>query len=101
MKRFFVFLGILLLLISCSPKYNDTVKRPQGVIGTEDQFCFEAQIHLQELGCKEGDVSKNGTTFEELCKYLYAAGVNVHPQCLIAINNCEQVNSCISPKDSL
>lgn len=91
----------LLLLPSCSDNSKSNVQPV--VLPPVDgiEYCGAAQQHLQDLGCipKSKPYTAKGKSFKQFCEDTMNNQINLHPNCLANITNCNQMNACVQAKD--
>ncbi len=85
----------LLACVSCgsSSKPNPVPPRPTPVVVDVD-LCDSAEAHLIALGCPEGQPTKRGLRFGDVCRELSAAGIFPNPKCLANVKSCVEVDVC-------
>jgi len=87
MKKLFILIILLLVLVSCR-----TIKpRPVIPFGTSD--CPAACDKMKELKCPEGDDILGGPTCIEFCVKTQESGHSLKPYCLKTIKFCEEIQT--------
>jgi len=91
---FFAFV-IALANNACPPSVatNPVPPHPTPIVVDVD-MCDAAEAHLIALGCPEGQPTKRGTRFADICRELSAAGIFPNPRCLSTIKTCVEVDVC-------
>jgi len=83
---------LLLLVSSCDkPKFP---KHHQTSLDVDVLYCDAAGSKLRSLSCDEGNPTKKGTSFEDLCRDLESKSIYVGAQCISKISSCDQVDDC-------
>lgn len=92
MKRLLL-LGALsgLSLLGC-PEKESPVPEPVIPKVTGSEWCDKAEANLLALGCPEGQPTKKGTRFADVCRDTQENGINLNPQCLAGIKSCDAVD---------
>jgi len=87
---------------ACPPSQGSdpVVPRPTP-IPTDVDMCDAAEIHLIALSCPEGQPTKRGTRFSDICRELSAAGIFPNPRCLANIKSCSEVDVCTGTSNPL
>lgn len=90
--RYFIFTA-LIFLIACS-----TVPTPRkdASIIIDPDYCELAENNLLKLHCPEGEPTKRGTSFTEVCKQVQNNGVGLNAKCLSTIHSCLDIDKCIN-----
>ncbi len=97
MKRYW----LLLVLLGCSSSPDPVVPPPYAPTDTE--LCASMCIHLQELGCEEGDAVYNNDipgpdglpnqSCESHCEELQTKGFFVNPRCVMVAPKCADIEA--------
>jgi hypothetical protein len=72
---------------------NPVGPHPTPVVVDTD-LCDVAEANLKALHCPEGEPTKRGERFGDVCRELHAAGIFVNPRCLSTIASCSDVDVC-------
>ena len=99
MKTMFKHLPALafVLIVSCVTPTEKQVNSPVSVptpITTDVSYCDAAEAHLIALGCPEGQPTKRGTRFADVCRELLHVGIYANPKCLVSAKSCSEIDSC-------
>lgn len=82
--------AIVIFLWSCGPVLPPE-PAPAPITPTQEANCETMCAHLQKLGCEEGRDTPGGATCEEVCTLTIDAGLDVHPECVVGVEKCEDV----------
>jgi hypothetical protein len=90
MKRLCTLCLLGLLLAGCPPQ--DTIPEPviPEVEGTE--WCKRAEENLLALGCPEGQPTKKGKRFADVCRETQDNGIDLNPKCLAGVKACSEID---------
>ncbi len=95
MKIKYHLMAVVLALNSCHPTPSaDPVAPHPTPVPTDVEMCDAAEVHLIALGCPEGQPTKRGTRFADICRELSAAGIFPNPRCLANVKSCSEVDVC-------
>lgn len=100
MKNTFpIAIALALASIACegcppSQTTTDPVQPRPTPVPTDTELCDRAEAHLIELGCPEGQPTKRGKRFGDVCRELHDNGIFVNPKCLAEIKSCAEVDVC-------
>lgn len=91
--------SLLLWGPSCSAPgpTNPVEPRPTPIV-TDSDYCDKAEANLVRLNCPEGNPTKKGKSFSDLCFELQQKGVFLNPKCLSTVTSCDQVDYCTHSK---
>lgn len=103
MKKIKLYLTVFVLALnSChlTPTARPVSPRPTP-IPVDVDMCDAAEVHLIALSCPEGQPTKRGTRFADICRELSAAGIFPNPRCLANIKSCSEVDVCTGTSNPL
>ncbi len=83
-------LVLALALCGCTPHPHDS--EPPPIHPKPGASCASMCAHLQQLGCHEGEPTEGGASCEEVCLHAMAEGFDPHPECVIAVERCVDVD---------
>lgn len=72
----------------------DPVQPHPTPVPTGSEFCDLAEKRLQDLQCAEGNPTKKGERFGDVCRELQSKGIAIDPKCLSEIKTCADVDVC-------
>lgn len=88
-------IAVALALASCkTTPVADPVPPHPTPIPVDVDMCDAAEAHLIAIGCPEGQPTKRGTKFSDVCRELSAAGIFPNPRCLSTVKSCAEVDVC-------
>ena len=82
-------------LVACGASNQVEPVRPTPV-DTDVSMCDAAEAHLIALGCPDGQPTKRGERFGDVCRELQRAGIFINPRCLANVKSCAEVDACTS-----
>lgn len=81
------------ILGNCSP----TVSSKDTSQIVDPDYCELAQVNLQKIHCKEGEPTKRGTSFANVCRDIQTnGGVGLNAKCLSTITSCLDIDKCLN-----
>lgn len=83
-----------MLSIACSAV---STPKKDASIAVDPDFCELAQNNLLKLHCPQGEPTKRGTPFAEVCKQVQSQGIGLNAKCLSSITSCLDIDKCINP----
>lgn len=87
-------LFVAVLFVGCipyqDPKQDPIEPKPGPDGGVAD--CGAMCDHLRRLGCEGAKPTPNGATCREVCEHTLEAGYDVHPECVVSVARCDQVD---------
>jgi hypothetical protein len=84
-------LGITLATSGC-PHEDSTVPEPVVKPVSGSEWCEKAEANLLALGCPEGQPTKKGKRFADVCRETQENGIGLNPQCLAGIKSCDVID---------
>lgn len=89
---FFSLICVLGLTDCGSENKNNKINNPPHEI-TDTNLCSLAEKNLKLHHCKEGEPTKTGKTFTEVCNNAQAHNIWFNPSCLSQINDCQEITT--------
>lgn len=101
MSRLVVGIAVLVL---CGGAHCNNSPEPSPDFVEDTEYCDDAELNLQKLGCLDELGFTDGTvfdaelekdiTFTTFCITRQEAGTHVFPKCLASIESCAQMEGC-------
>jgi hypothetical protein len=86
-----ILVALLLSLLSCKP----AIPPRETPFVQDTELCEAAEVRLLKLKCEEGQPTKKGTRFKDVCEDVQKnGGVFLNPRCLSNITDCNQIDIC-------
>src|SRR5262245_18383449 len=92
MKRLSLLVILLSIVLSGCPEQDGVIPEPviPKVAGSE--WCEKAEQNLLALGCPEGQPTKKGKRFADVCRETQENGVNLNAECLAKVKSCDSLD---------
>lgn len=87
---------ILAAFLACTP-FEQPPHPPEPMptpVVVDTEYCDAAEANLIKLNCPEGQPTKRGERFGDVCRELHSEGIFVNPRCLSTITSCTSVDVC-------
>lgn len=86
-------LGIALTLASAGcPSEAGQIPDPIVTPQSGSEWCDKAEENLRALGCPEGEPTKKGKRFADVCRETQENGIGLNPKCLAEIKSCDVID---------
>jgi hypothetical protein len=95
LKNILISISFILMLVSCNEtnSMGNIKLNPTPDVVNDSLYCAPAEENLKRLGCPEGQPTKKGKTFTEVCQNASNNFIWFNPKCLASINSCSEIET--------